>query len=93
MLDRRATGIFNIGTGQARSFRELAEAVFQSLGMPLAIDYVDMPESIRANYQYFTQASLTNLRSQCELTFSSLEDSVKDYVTSYLVKDGYLDDV
>ena len=92
LLDRRATGIFNIGTGQARSFRELAEAVFQSLGMPIAIDYVDMPESIRANYQYFTQASLTNLRSQCELPFASLEDSVKDYVTSYLLKDAYLGD-
>ena len=92
LLDRRATGIFNIGTGQARSFRELAEAVFYSLKLPVAIDYVDMPESIRANYQYFTRASLTNLRCQYEPPFSSLEESVNDYVTSYLVKDAYLGD-
>ena len=90
LLDRRATGIFNIGTGQARSFRELAEAVFHSLNRPVAIDYVDMPDSIRDTYQYFTQASLTNLRDHYDTPFSSLEDSVDDYVTSYLVKDAYL---
>lgn len=92
LLDLRTTGIFNIGTGQARSFRELAEAVFKSLNKPIAIDYVDMPESIRANYQYFTQASLSNLRSRYDLPFSALEDSVHDYVTSYLVANAYLGD-
>lgn len=90
LLKRRATGIFNVGTGQARSFRELAEAVFRSLKMPIAIDYIDMPDSIRANYQYFTQASLTNLRSHYEHPFMRLEDSVNDYVTSYLVKNACL---
>ena len=81
LLDRRATGIFNIGTGQARSFRELAEAVFRSLKKPVAIDYVDMPESIRGNYQYFTEASLANLRSLYGSPFLSLENSVDDYMT------------
>jgi ADP-L-glycero-D-manno-heptose 6-epimerase len=90
LLDRRATGIFNIGTGQARSFRELAEAVFTSLGKPIAIDYVDMPESIRANYQYFTEASLANLRQHCQPAFLPLEESVDDYVTTYLAKGAYL---
>ena len=90
LLDRRATGIFNIGTGEARSFRELAEAVFASLGKPVAIDYVDMPDSIRGNYQYFTQASLANLRQHYDRPFSSLEDSVHDYVTAYLVKGARL---
>jgi ADP-L-glycero-D-manno-heptose 6-epimerase len=90
LLDRRATGIFNIGTGHARSFRELAEAVFHSLNKPVAIDYIDMPESIRANYQYFTEASLDHLRRHYDGPFSSLEDSVNDYVTSYLVKAAYL---
>ena len=88
LLNRRATGIFNIGTGQARSFREVAEAVFASLRMPLAIDYIDMPENIRANYQYFTQASLANLRQHYDAPFSPLEDSVDDYVISYLVKNS-----
>ena len=90
LLDRRATGLFNIGTGEARSFRELAEAVFASLKVPVAIDYVDMPESIRGNYQYFTQASLANLRGVYDTPFASLEDSVDDYVTAYLVGNAYL---
>ena len=60
LLDSKATGFFNIGTGQARSFRELAEAVFASLELAPQIDYIDMPMSIRENYQYFTQASLVN---------------------------------
>lgn len=90
LLDRGVTGIFNIGTGQARSFRELAEAVFTSLNVPIAIDYVDMPESIRANYQYFTQASLDNLRGYYDAPFRTLEDSVRDYVTTYLVRHAYL---
>jgi ADP-L-glycero-D-manno-heptose 6-epimerase len=92
LLDRGVTGIFNIGTGEARSFRELAEAVFTSLKRPIAIDYVDMPESIRANYQYFTQASLANLRQHYDAPFAPLEDSVTDYVTGYLAKGAYLGD-
>jgi ADP-L-glycero-D-manno-heptose 6-epimerase len=92
LLGRRATGIFNIGTGEARSFRELAEAVFVSLNKPVAIDFIEMPTSIRDNYQYFTQASLTNLRSHFTAPFSSLESAVNDYVTAYLVDNAYLGD-
>ena len=58
LLDGRHSGIFNIGTGAARSFRELAEATFHAFGRAPAIDYVDMPEQIRDKYQYFTEASL-----------------------------------
>lgn len=88
LLDARATGIFNIGTGQARSFRELAEAVFRAFGREPAIDYVDMPETIRDKYQYFTQASLDHLRQAgVRIAPAPLEESVADYVDRYLSQD------
>lgn len=88
LLDGGQTGIFNIGTGQARSFRELAEATFRAFGREPAIDYCDMPENIREKYQYFTEASLNHVR-QVGITAAtgSLEDSVADYVSRYLSRD------
>jgi len=81
----RIAGIFNIGTGSARSFRELAEAVFNAYQRPSAIDFVDTPLSIRDKYQYFTEASLDRLRQAgCTTAFRPLEVSVADYVGSYL---------
>lgn len=80
------TGIFNIGTGKARSFRELAEAVFAACGRTPAIDYVDMPELLLKKYQYFTEASLANLRQAgYAAPFTAMEDAVRDYVVSYLL--------
>jgi len=78
-------GIFNLGSGAARSFRELAEAVFVALGKPPRITYIDMPVAIRDKYQYHTEASLDQLR-QIGYTapFTSLEAAVGDYVRSYL---------
>ncbi len=58
----RVSGIFNVGTGRPRSFRDLMEAMFAALGMTPNIAYVDMPETIRNSYQYFTQADMSNLR-------------------------------
>ena len=82
------SGIVNIGTGQARSFRELAEAVFAAFGRAPAIDYADMPVSIRDKYQYFTQASLDRLRrSGYAAAFTPLEDAVAEYVGAYLRRD------
>ncbi|WP_294389637.1 ADP-glyceromanno-heptose 6-epimerase [uncultured Sphingomonas sp.] len=79
------SGIFNVGTGQARSFRELAEAVFLAYGLQPRIDYIDMPEAIREKYQYFTEASLGNLRqSGYAAPFPSLEEAVADYVGAHL---------
>jgi ADP-L-glycero-D-manno-heptose 6-epimerase len=84
-------GLFNVGTGQARSFEELAKALFRALGKEPKIEYVDMPESIRANYQYFTQADISRLRSSgYAAPFTSLEDGVADYVKGYLLRqDSY----
>jgi ADP-L-glycero-D-manno-heptose 6-epimerase len=81
----KVSGIFNVGTGKARSFRDLIGAMFAALGRPPAIEYVDMPEAIRGSYQYFTQAETGNLRQAgYNGAFTPLEDAVRHYVTTYL---------
>jgi ADP-L-glycero-D-manno-heptose 6-epimerase len=78
-------GIFNVGTGKARSFREMIEAMFTAMKRPANIEYVDMPDNIRGQYQYFTQADTAQLqRAGYNGGFIPLEDSVADYVTGYL---------
>jgi len=85
MATPSVSGIFNVGTGKARSFRDLISALFRSLGLESKIEYVDMPEAIRGQYQYFTQADVENLRhAGYNSGFSSVEDSVKRYVTQFL---------
>jgi ADP-L-glycero-D-manno-heptose 6-epimerase len=79
------SGLFNVGTGQARSFRDLIAAMFASLGRGPAIEYVDMPASVRDSYQYFTQAETENLRrAGYNADFTALEQTVGRYVTDYL---------
>jgi len=81
-----ANGIFNIGSGEARTWNDLARAVFVALGREPRIEYIDMPESIRDKYQYFTQADIHKLRSAgYDSPITSLEDAVRDYVVNYLV--------
>jgi ADP-L-glycero-D-manno-heptose 6-epimerase len=81
------SGIFNLGTGHARSFADLVRAIGAALNQPVNVEFVDMPEFIRANYQYFTQAEMGKLnRAGHEQAFCSLEDGVADYVQQYLVK-------
>jgi ADP-L-glycero-D-manno-heptose 6-epimerase len=86
------SGVFNLGTGAARSFRDMMAAVGAACGVPPAIEFIDTPPAIRPNYQYFTQATIGKLR-QAGYTapFTSLEDAVRDYVTQYLAtSDRYL---
>jgi ADP-L-glycero-D-manno-heptose 6-epimerase len=79
------SGIFNVGTGQARSFRDLISALFRVLGREPAIEYVDMPPNIRDQYQYFTQAKVERLLGAgYNAGFTSLEDGVHRYVTQFL---------
>jgi ADP-L-glycero-D-manno-heptose 6-epimerase len=88
----KITGLFNIGTGKARSWNDLVKAVFAAMGREPHIEYIEMPESIRNQYQYFTQADITKLRKagyKKEITV--LEDAIKDYVQNYLEKDIYLE--
>jgi len=79
------SGIFNVGTGQARSFRDLVLALFQALGRDPNIVYIDMPAAIRDRYQYFTQASIEKLRrAGYAEAFTPLEHAVEQYVTRFL---------
>ena len=79
------SGIFNVGSGRARSFKALAEAVFAAAGAPPKIEYVEMPEALRARYQYFTEADLSRLRAAgYGGQPTPLEDGIGDYVRSYL---------
>lgn len=81
----KVSGLFNVGTGKARSFREMIEAMFAALGRAPNIEYVDMPEQIRGSYQYFTQSDVGRLRKAgYNAGFTPLEDAVKQYVTRYL---------
>jgi len=84
-------GLFNIGTGRARSWNDLVKAVFAAMGKKPNIEYIEMPESIRNQYQYFTQADVTKLkRAGYDKKTTTLEDAVKDYVQNYLQKSQYL---
>lgn len=79
------SGLFNVGTGKARSFRELMLAAYAALGTRPNIDYVDMPEQIRGSYQYFTESKVDRLhRAGYNGGFTTLEDAVKSYVGDYL---------
>src|SRR3954469_6274741 len=84
------SGIFKDGTGRARSFRDLISAMFRALGRPPDIEYVDMPPTIRHQYQYFTEAKVENLRKAgYNADFTSLEEGVNRYVTFLNQPDRY----
>ncbi len=83
----QVSGLFNLGTGLARSFVDLVRAVGAALNEPVNIEFIDMPEAIRANYQYFTQAEMGKLRAVgYDQGFSTLEAGVADYVRQYLTQ-------
>jgi|HubBroStandDraft_5_1064220.scaffolds.fasta_scaffold76029_2 ADP-L-glycero-D-manno-heptose 6-epimerase len=82
---RTLCGLFNVGSGKARSFNELAAALFRAVRRPPQIEYIDMPERLQESYQYFTEAPLERLRSAgFTRTLTSLEDGVQEYVERYL---------
>jgi ADP-L-glycero-D-manno-heptose 6-epimerase len=84
--NRNANGIFNIGSGQANTWNSLATAIFASLGKQERIEYVDMPETIRDKYQYYTCADITSLRrAGYDKQPTPLEKAVGEYVSEYLV--------
>lgn len=85
-------GIYNLGTGKARAFKDLAENTMKSAGHEPVIEYIDMPVDIRDKYQYFTEADMQKLQDAGYTEkFYSLEEGVNDYVSNYLMKeDPYL---
>ena len=81
------SGLFNVGTGRAQSFRELAEATFHALGMEPNIEYIPMPEHLREKYQYYTKADITKLRTiGYDQPFADVKNGIADYVRCHLMK-------
>lgn len=88
--NKEVSGLFNLGTGEARSFYDLAKATFNALSLNENIEFIDMPENIKEKYQYFTQAEMDKLRKVgYNDKFYSLEEGIKDYVQNYL-EENYL---
>lgn len=80
-------GIYNLGTGKARSFADLVKATFESMGKKEDIIFIDMPESLREQYQYYTQATMDKLSNALkDFKFHTLEEGVKDYVQNHLMQ-------
>ncbi len=90
MQHQRGSGLYNLGTGKARSFIDLAAATFRALDKKPDISFVDTPIDIRDKYQYFTEADMRKVRNYgYSRQFTSLEDGVTDYVRNYLVRKKY----
>lgn len=90
MHHRRNSGIYNLGSGKARTFLDLAKNTFSALHLPPQINFIDTPADIRDKYQYFTQANMSKLRSiGYNKPFHSLEEGVQDYVQNYLIGKSY----
>ncbi len=90
METRKHSGIYNLGTGQSRTFYDLAKACFKAMNLPEAISFVDTPEELRDKYQYFTEARMKKLRNAgYKGEFTKLEDGVKDYIQNYLDKKAH----
>jgi ADP-L-glycero-D-manno-heptose 6-epimerase len=83
----KVNGIFNLGTSNARSWNDLANALFTAMNKPANIIYIDMPENIQKQYQYFTEAEMSKLlKAGYTKPFQSLEESVRDYARNYLMQ-------
>ncbi|RRB07338.1 ADP-glyceromanno-heptose 6-epimerase [Larkinella rosea] len=91
MHHRRNSGIYNLGSGKARTFLDLANNTFLAMGVTPQIEFIDTPEDIRDKYQYYTQATMSKLRSiGYSQHFKSLEEGISDYVKNYLMPENYL---
>lgn len=90
MEKQPANGLYNVGTGKARTFLDLVKAIFNTLQIPEHIEFIDTPADIRDKYQYFTEADMGKLhKAGYDMPFQSLEDGVKEYVSEYLAVDKY----
>lgn len=88
LQDETFSGIYNLGTGQPHSWNQLMEQVFKAMNREPNIEYIDMPDSLSSQYQNYTCANMAKLgRTGCNIEFSSLENSVGDYVNNYLLQE------
>ncbi len=89
---KNVNGLFNIGSGKARTWNDLVTAIFKAINKPVNIDYIDLPSHLAAKYQYFTEANLDKIKKAGYTnSISTLENGVTDYVKNYLLKNCYLD--
>lgn len=89
--NKNMNGIFNVGAGKARTWNDLITSLFNSIGKPINIEYIDLPKHLTEKYQYFTEANLSKIISAgYKQPTTSLEDGVTDYVKNYLLKSAYL---
>jgi len=90
MNEKPASGLYNLGTGKARTFKDLVTAIFKSLDKEPVIEFIDTPLDIRDKYQYFTEADMTKLRDAgYKEDFYSLEEGVETYVKNFLIEKKY----
>jgi ADP-L-glycero-D-manno-heptose 6-epimerase len=90
MQEKPGSGLYNLGTGKARSFLDLAKGTFAAMGKEAVIEFIDTPIDIRDKYQYFTEADMAKLRETgYKKEFTSLEEGITDYVREYLLKKNY----
>lgn len=88
--DSAESGLYNFGTGQARTFLDLARSTFRAMEIEEQISYIDTPEDIRDTYQYFTEADMSKMKKiGYKKPFWSLEDGISDYITRYLSRNSY----
>lgn len=87
---RQNSGIYNLGSGKARTFLSLTQNTFRAMALPEQISFIDTPEDIRDKYQYFTEASMAKLKDiGYSRPFATLEEGVEDYVKNYLALNRY----
>ena len=90
--NKNINGLFNVGTGKVRTWVDLVTAVFNAVGKPVDIEFIEMPTHLKDKYQYFTEANIDKIRGTgYTKKISSLEDGITDYVKNYLLLDKYLD--
>ena len=91
MAKKSQAGLYNLGSGKARTFNDLVTVTFQAMDLKSNISYIDTPIDIRDKYQYFTQANMSKLQNNgYKKSFTNLESGVKDYVQNYLLNEKYL---
>lgn len=90
MHQRKNNGIYNLGTGEAHTWKDLAECIFKAMNLPKNIEYIDIPEDIREKYQYFTEANMNKLRSiGYTKPFTKIEAAIEDYIKNYISTNTY----
>ena len=91
LFNREKNGIYNVGSGKARTWNALVKSIFNALDKPINIDYVELPDHLKTKYQYFTEADISKIKKAGYTQPSfSLEDGVADYVKNYLMQNKYL---